>query len=163
VAVLAKLGHTVIAGTGRPETQEYLRHLGACGFIDRATLAAEGPPMQRERWIGAVDSVGGRTLANVIAQTARHGCVAACGLAGGNDLPGSVFPFILRGVSLVGVDSVLAPKAKRERAWQRLATDLDQAKLAEMTSIEPLSNIFALADRIVKGQIRGRTVIEVNR
>ena len=163
VSVLAKLGHTVVASTGRAETHGYLKGLGATTIIERASLLEKAPPLQRERWAGAVDSVGGVTLANVIAQTMRHGAVAACGLAGGADLPGSVFPFILRGVSLVGVDSVMAPRALRERAWARLATDLDRAKLDAMTTIAPLSQVFELADAIVKGQVRGRTVIDVTK
>ena len=163
VSVLAGLGYTVAASTGRAETHEYLRGLGAATLIERTALLDKAPPLQRERWAGAVDSVGGVTLANVIAQTRRHGAVAVCGLAGGADLPGSVFPFILRGVSLVGVDSVMATKAQRERAWARLATDLDKAKLDAMTTIEPLSKVFELADAIVKGQVRGRTVIDVTK
>ena len=161
VAVLARLGYRVTASTGRAETHDYLRDLGATTIIDRASLLDKGLPLQRERWAGAVDSVGGLTLANVIAQTERHGAVAVCGLAGGADLPGSVFPFILRGVSLVGIDSVMAPRSKREQAWARLATDLDRTKLDAMTTIAPFSKVFELADAIVKGQIRGRTVIDV--
>jgi putative YhdH/YhfP family quinone oxidoreductase len=163
VSVLAHLGYSVAASTGRPETHDYLKSLGAHAIIDRASLAAPGLPLQRERWGGAVDSVGGHTLANVVAQTARHGAVAVCGLAGGSDLPGSVFPFILRGISLLGIDSVQATRAKREEAWQRLATDLDRAKLDAMTTIQPLSNIFALAETITNGQVRGRTVIDVHK
>jgi putative YhdH/YhfP family quinone oxidoreductase len=161
VAVLAKLGYRVTASTGRADTHDYLKTLGATAIIDRTSLSEKGLPLQRERWAGAIDSVGGTTLANVIAQTARHGAVAACGLAGGADLPGSVFPFILRGVSLIGIDSVMAPKAKREQAWARLATDLDRDKLGAMTTIAPLSAVFELADAIVRGQIKGRTVIDV--
>ena len=163
VAVLAKLGYQVVASTGRPETHDYLKALGAHTLIDRHALADKGLPLQRERWGGAVDSVGGQTLANVVAQTARHGAIAVCGLAGGSDLSTSVFPFILRGVSLVGIDSVQATKAKREEAWDRLATDLDRGKLGAMTTIEPLSKVFELADSIVKGQVRGRTVIDVHK
>ena len=163
VSVLAKLGYRVVASTGRPETHDYLRSLGVHAIIERATLADKGLPLQRERWGGAVDSVGGQTLANVLAQTARHGAIAVCGLAGGSDLPASVFPFILRGVSLVGIDSVQATRAKREEAWDRLATDLDKAKLDAMTTIEPLSNVFELAESIVRGQVRGRTVIDVRK
>ncbi|MEI8393271.1 MAG: MDR family oxidoreductase [Rhodospirillaceae bacterium] len=163
VSVLARLGYRVIASTGRPETHAYLTALGASGFIERTTLLDKAPPLQRERWAGAVDSVGGVTLANVIAQTLRHGAVAACGLAGGADLPSSVFPFILRGVSLLGVDSVMAPRVKREQAWSRLATDLDKTKLDAITTIEPLSKVFELAETIVKGRVRGRTVIDVRK
>jgi putative YhdH/YhfP family quinone oxidoreductase len=161
VAVLARLGYRVTASTGRAETHDYLKGLGATTIIDRASLLEKGQPLQRERWAGAVDSVGGVTLANVIAQTARHGAVAVCGLAGGADLPGSVFPFILRGVSLAGIDSVMAPKAKREQAWARLATDLDRGKLDAMTTIAPFTGLFDLAEAIVRGQIRGRTVVDV--
>ena len=126
IAVLAKLGYTVIASTGRAATHDYLRGLGATGFVERASLAEKGAAIQKERWGGGVDSVGSQTLATVLAQTAYGGAVAACGLAGGPDLPGSVFPFILRNVSLLGVDSVMAPRAKREAAWARLARDLDR-------------------------------------
>ena len=163
VSVLAKLGYRVVASTGRPETNDYLASLGAASIIERAALAEKGLPLQRERWGGAVDSVGGQTLANVIAQTARHGAIAVCGLAGGSDLSASGFPFILRGVSLVGIDSVQATKAQREEAWRRLALDLDKAKLDAMTTIEPLSKVFELAEAIVRGQVRGRTVIDVNK
>ena len=163
VSVLAKLGYRVVASTGRPETNKYLTSLGAASIIERAALSDKGLPLQRERWGGVVDSVGGQTLANVIAQTARHGAIAVCGLAGGSDLPSSVFPFILRGVSLVGIDSVQATRAQREEAWRRLALDLDKAKLDAMTTIEPLSKVFELADAIVRGQVRGRTVIDVNK
>ena len=163
VSVLAKLGYRVVASTGRPETNKYLTSLGAASIIERAALSDKGLPLQRERWGGVVDSVGGQTLANVIAQTARHGAIAVCGLAGGSDLPSSVFPFILRGVSLVGIDSVQATRAQREEAWRRLALDLDKAKLDAMTTIEPLSNVFELAESIVRGQVRGRTVIDVRK
>jgi putative YhdH/YhfP family quinone oxidoreductase len=163
VSVLARLGYRVAASTGRAETHDYLKALGATTLIDRQSLADKGPPLQRERWAGAIDSVGGQTLATIIAQTARHGAIAVCGLAGGADLPASVFPFILRGVSLVGIDSVLAPKAKREAAWARLATDLDKSRLDAITTIEPLSRVFELAEAITRGQVRGRTVIDVNR
>ncbi|HUN51001.1 MAG TPA: MDR family oxidoreductase [Candidatus Sulfotelmatobacter sp.] len=162
IAVLAKLGHTVVASTGRAATHDYLRGLGAASFVDRASLAGKGAPMQRERWGGGVDSVGGQTLATVLAQTAYGGAVAACGLAGGADLPGSVFPFILRGVSLFGIDSVMAPRAKREAAWARLAQDLPVAKLDAMTTVEPMSRLPDLANSILKGETRGRVVIDVN-
>lgn len=162
IAILAKLGHSVIASTGRPETHDYLGELGAGGFIDRAELADEPKPFGKERWVGAVDSVGSKTLANVISQTAYGGCVAACGLAGGMDLPTSVLPFILRGVTLAGIDSVMAPMEMRVEAWERLATDLDPAKLAAMTTVEPMSKLPELAGAILKGQTRGRVVIDVN-
>lgn len=162
IALLAKLGYTVVAATGRPQAHDYLRALGAAGFMDRNELSAKGAPIQKERWAGAVDSVGGQTLATVLAQTAYGGAVAACGLAGGADLPGSVFPFILRGVSLLGVDSVMAPMPKRELAWQRLARDLPKEKLKVMTRIEPMSNLPQLAEDILQGRVQGRVVIDVN-
>ncbi|SLN69848.1 acrylyl-CoA reductase (NADPH) [Oceanibacterium hippocampi] len=162
IALLSRLGYRVAASTGRAETHDYLKRLGASEIVDRATLSERGRPLDKERWAGAVDSVGSQTLATLLAQIKYGGAVAACGLAGGNDLPATVLPFILRGVSLLGVDSVMAPKAKRERAWQRLASDLDQGLLAEMTEVEPMSNIFALADKILAGQTRGRVVIDVN-
>lgn len=162
VAVLAKLGYEVVASTGRPETQAYLADLGASDFIDRAELGGDAKPIGRERWAGGVDSVGSNTLANLLAQISYGGCVAACGLAGGGDLPGSVFPFILRGVTLAGVDSVMAPMAARVEAWQRLAADLPTEKLDAMTTVEPMSKISELAGAILKGATRGRVVIDVN-
>lgn len=162
VALLAKLGYDVIASTGRPRTHDYLRGLGASGFIDRSVLAGQGSPIQDELWAGVVDTVGGHTLANALAQTAYGGALAACGLAGGRDLPGSMLPFVLRGVSLLGIDSVMAPRSVREEAWRRLAADLDPGKLDEMTVVEPMSRLPELASRILAGQIRGRTVIDVN-
>jgi len=162
IAVLARLGYKVIASTGRAETHDYLKSLGAVGCIDRAALLEKGPPLQKERWAGAVDSVGSQTLANVLAQIAYGGAVAACGLAGGSDLPSTVLPFILRGVSLIGIDSVMAPRARRQTAWDRLARDLDRAKLDAMTTVEPMSQLPQLAEQILKGQVRGRMVIDVN-
>jgi acrylyl-CoA reductase (NADPH) len=163
VALLAKAGYQVAASTGRPETHDYLAELGATTFVGRAELQEKGPPLQKERWAGAIDSVGGMTLVNVIAQTQYGGAVAACGLAGGADLPGTVLPHILRGVSLLGVDSVMAPLAKRERAWARLARDLDPARLAKMTTVEPMSRLPQLADDILAGKVRGRVVVDVTR
>ncbi|RIK37487.1 MAG: oxidoreductase [Chloroflexi bacterium] len=163
VALLSSLGYRVVAATGSADAQAYLSGLGAAEFIERATLAEKGRPFQAERWAGVVDTVGSTTLANALAQTKYGGTVAACGLAGGNDLPTTVLPFILRGVRLQGVDSVMAPRARREAAWARLARDLDQAKLASITSVEPLSNIFDLAQAILRGETRGRVVIDVNR
>jgi alcohol dehydrogenase/acrylyl-CoA reductase (NADPH) len=163
VALLAKRGYLVTASTGRAETHDYLRGLGATNLIDRAILQEKGGPLQKERWTGAVDSVGSTTLANVLAQTVYGGAVAACGLAGGADLPSTVMPHILRGVALLGVDSVMAPLAAREAAWSRLARDLDPAKLAAMTTVEPMSNLPALAEDIVAGRTRGRVVIDVTR
>jgi len=162
VAVLAKLGHTVVACTGRPDTSDYLRGLGAADVIERSVLAAHGPPVQEERWAGVVDTVGGHTLANALAQTVYGGAVAACGLAGSRELPGSVLPFVLRSISLLGIDSVMAPRQTREEAWRRLALDLDPGKLEDMTVVEPMSKLPELANRILAGKIRGRTVIDVN-
>jgi putative YhdH/YhfP family quinone oxidoreductase len=162
IALLAQKGYRVIAATGRPETHAYLTSLGASGFIPREELNHKGPPMAKERWVAAIDSVGSQTLASVLSQIRYGGWVAACGLAGGTDLPASVFPFILRNVSLLGVDSVMAPMHKRKRAWWQLAKDLPKDKLAAMTELHPLSNIFDLAPKIIAGQIRGRVVIDVN-
>ncbi len=161
VSLLAARGYTVTASTGRPETRDYLASLGATGFVDRAELAAKGSALQKERWAGAVDSVGSTTLANVLAQTIQSGAVAACGLAGGADLPATVMPHILRGVALLGINSVTAPHYERERAWAILAENLDRRHLAAMTSVEPLSNLPQLAQDIVAGKIRGRVVIDV--
>jgi putative YhdH/YhfP family quinone oxidoreductase len=163
IALLAKAGFSVTAATGRPQTHEYLRALGATQFVDRAVLQEKGGPLQKERWAGAVDAVGTNTLVNVLAQTRYGGAVAACGLAGGMDLNATVLPHILRSVALLGVDSVQAPMAKRERAWQRLARDLDPAKLASMTTVEPMSRLAALAEAILAGTTRGRVVIDVSR
>lgn len=162
VTLLAQKGYRVIAATGRPETHDYLKSLGAAGFVDRAELAQKGAPMAKERWTAAVDSVGGQTLATVLSQVKYGGWVAACGLAGGADLPASVFPFILRNVSLLGVDSVMAPMHRRKRAWWQLAKDLPKDKLAAMTELHPLSEIFELAPKILAGQVRGRAVIDIN-
>jgi acrylyl-CoA reductase (NADPH) len=163
IALLAAAGFDVVASTGRPETHDYLTALGASAFVDRASLQEKGPPLQKERWAGAVDSVGGATLANLLAQTKYGRAVAACGLAGGTDLPATVLPHILRSVALLGVDSVMAPIAKRERAWQRLARDLPPNKLAHMTRVEPMSKLVELAGAILAGQVRGRVVIDVKR
>ena len=163
VALLARAGYPVTAATGRPETHDYLRGLGATGFIDRAALLEKGPPLQKERWAGAVDSVGSQTLVNVLSQTVYGGAVAACGLAGGADLPGTVLPHILRGVALLGVDSVAAPQARRDRAWKRLARHLDRTRLKAVYTVEPMSRLPELAERILAGQVRGRTVIDVAR
>lgn len=163
VSLLAAKGYRVTASTGRPETHDYLAALGASAFIDRTSLTEKGAPLQKERWSGAIDSVGSTTLANVLSQTVYGGAVAACGLAGGADLPATVLPHILRGVALLGVDSVFAPMAKRQRAWQTLAEHLDRAHLAALTTVEPMSKVPELADAIVAGQIRGRVVIDVSR
>lgn len=161
VSLLAAKGYLVTASTGRAETHDYLRSLGATSFVDRAELAAEVRPLQKERWSGAVDSVGSKTLANVLAQTVYGGAVAACGLAGGADLPATVMPHILRSVTLIGVDSVYAPMPKRRRAWQTLADHLDRTRLAAMTEVHKMGELPELADRILAGQIRGRVVIEI--
>lgn len=162
VALLAKLDYTVVASTGRPETHDYLTALGASSFIERADLSEKGAPLAAERWAGVVDTVGSHTLANAIAQTKRNGCVAACGLAGGIDLPSSVFPFILRGVVLAGIDSVMATMGLRQEAWRRLATDLPKEKINAISRLEPMSNLPELAELIVSGSIRGRVVVDVN-
>lgn len=161
VSLLAAKGYLVTASTGRAETHDYLHSLGATSFLDRAELAAEVRPLQKERWSGAVDSVGSTTLANVLAQTVYGGAVAACGLAGGADLPGTVMPHILRSVTLIGVDSVYAPMPKRRRAWQTLADHLDKTRLAAMTEVHKMGELPELANRILAGQIRGRVVIEI--
>jgi acrylyl-CoA reductase (NADPH) len=163
VAILANLGYTVVASTGRSESHQYLRRLGAARIIDRNELAAPpGKPLESARWGGAVDTVGGQTLASLLASMAYRTSVAACGLAGGVDLPTSVHPFILRGVNLLGIDSVLSPPEERRAAWARLARDLPLAMLDEMMRVEPLSDIFRLSEQILQGQIRGRVVIDVN-
>ncbi len=161
VAVLAKLGYRVIASTGRPEEEAYLKSLGAADIIPRAELAADPRPLAKERWAGGVDSVGSKTLANVIAATSYGGAVAACGLAGGMDLPTSVAPFILRGVSLLGIDSVQMPMPRRRQAWERLARDLDVDKLAAMTHTIALGDVRKAADDILAGKVRGRLVVEI--
>jgi acrylyl-CoA reductase (NADPH) len=163
VAVLAKLGYQVAASTGRQETHDFLRSLGATTIIDREELATAGRPFDKERWAGAVDTVGSQTLATVLAQTRYGGSVAACGLVGGNDLPTTVLPFILRGVSLLGVDSVMCPTERRVEAWNRLAQDLPTAQLEEMTTVEPMTRVSELAEDILAGQTRGRVVIDTSK
>lgn len=164
VAILAQLGYHVTASTGRPELTDYLRSLGAADIIDRSTFASPSPrPMESERWSGAVDTVGGDTLAGVI-RSMSYGCsVAACGLAGGFKLSTSVFPFILRGVNLLGIDSVRTTKATRLAIWQRIGQDLPLEKLNAMFDVEPLSRIAELGELILAGKTRGRVVIDVNR
>ncbi|MBB4955208.1 putative YhdH/YhfP family quinone oxidoreductase [Agrobacterium vitis] len=161
VSLLAARGYRVTASTGRPETHEYLRELGALEFIDRASLSEKAGALQKERWSGAIDTVGSTTLANLVAQTVYGGAVAACGLAGGADLPATVMPFILRGVTLLGVDSVMTPMAKRIRAWEFLEQHLNRDHLAAMTTVEPMSSLPALAEAILAGKTRGRVVIDV--
>ena len=163
VALLAKLGYTVVASTGRPQEADYLKALGATEIIDRALLSAPGKPLAKERWAGAVDTVGSHTLANVCASMKYRGAVAACGLAQGMDFPSSVAPFILRGVTLAGVDSVMAPRAERLEAWRRLAQDLDVTKLDLMTHEIGLGEAVATAAALLEGTVRGRVVVDVNR
>ena len=161
VALLAKLGYPVIASTGRPQEGDYLKGLGANEILDREELEAPAKPLAKERWAGGVDSVGSTTLANVLAMTRYGGAVAACGLAAGMDLPSSVAPFILRGVSLFGIDSVMCPLSKRQTAWKRLETDLDRQKLAAMTTEIGLSDVIATAPKIIGGGVRGRIVVKI--
>jgi acrylyl-CoA reductase (NADPH) len=163
VAVLGKLGYRVRASTGRPEEADYLKRLGAAEIIDRKELSGPGKPLGRERWAGAVDCVGSHTLANVLASTRYAGVVTACGLAQGMDLPASVAPFILRGVTLVGIDSVMAPKELRLKAWSRLAADLAVETLETMTAEVGLGGVPQVAQDILAGRIRGRVVVDVRR
>ncbi|HZW22781.1 MDR family oxidoreductase [Noviherbaspirillum sp.] len=162
IAILSAWGYRVVASTGKLGEADYLKSLGATDVIDRAELSAPGKPLQKERWAGVVDSVGSHTLANALAQTRYGGAVAACGLAQGLDLPASVAPFILRSVKLIGIDSVMAPKAKRLDAWQRLARDLDTAKLDRITKEITLRQALDSAHDILAGKVRGRLVVNVN-
>jgi acrylyl-CoA reductase (NADPH) len=161
IGLLHKLGYTVMASTGRPEEADYLKGLGASEIIPRAELSGEPRALSKERWAGAVDSVGSKTLANVLSMTKYGGAVAACGLAQGMDLPGSVAPFILRGITLTGIDSVMCPRPKRLAAWERLARDLDTNKLAAMTVHAGLSDVPRLAPEILAGKVRGRIVVDI--
>jgi acrylyl-CoA reductase (NADPH) len=161
IALLAKLGYQVIASTGRTAEADYLKGLGAAEIIDRAELSKPARPLNKERWAGAVDAVGSHTLANALSMTKYGGTVAACGLAQGMDLATSVAPFILRGVTLAGVDSVMAPKPIRLEAWNRLAIDLDRAKLKALTVTRPATDVVALAPEILAGKVRGRVVLEL--
>jgi acrylyl-CoA reductase (NADPH) len=163
VALLARLGFEVHASTGRPQEAAHLQALGAAQIVERATLSAPGKPLQKERWAAAVDSVGSHTLANVCASLRYGGCVAACGLAQGLDLPASVAPFILRGVALLGIDSVYAPQALRDEAWRRLAQELPRELLTRNTQVVGLSDAIALAPQLLAGQVRGRVVVETAR
>lgn len=163
VAVLGKLGYRVVASTGRVAEAEHLKALGAAEVIDRAELSSPGKPLGKERWAGAVDTVGSHTLANVCATTRYRGAVAACGLAQGMDFPATVAPFILRSVTLYGVDSVSVPLADRRAAWARLARDLDPAKLAAITREVSLAEAIPLAAEVLAGRVRGRLVVDVNR
>jgi acrylyl-CoA reductase (NADPH) len=161
VSLFADKGWRVIASTGRASEAAYLKALGAEEIIDRATLSSPGKPLGKEQWAAGVDSVGSTTLANVLAQTRYGGAVVACGLAAGMDLPATVAPFILRGVSLLGVDSVHCPMERRLEAWRRLAVDLDRDKLATMTRTIPLAEVFEAGARILKGETRGRLVVRI--
>lgn len=163
IAILAKRGYTVAASTGRRTEDEYLKGLGASEILDRADLSeAEPRPLERERWAGCIDTVAGKTLSTVLAQMKYGGSVAACGLAGGNALETTVLPFLLRGVNILGIDSVMQPAENRARIWQRIADDLPLDKLDAMTNTAPLGDVQDLAKSILKGQVRGRTVIDVN-
>lgn len=162
VSLLATAGHEVLASTGKADEADYLKGLGASDIIDRNELSEPGRPMGKERWGGAVDTVGSTTLANVLAQTRYGGTVTACGLAGGMDLPASVAPFILRGVTLAGVDSVMAPREKRLEAWERLARDLDPATLDSMSETRSVKDAPALAEEILAGKLRGRVVLTID-
>lgn len=161
IAILAKLGYHVIASTGRPEEEEYLKGLGATEIIARDELSQPAKALGRERWAGGIDSVGSHTLANLLSMTSYGGAIAACGLAGGMDLPSSVAPFILRGVALLGIDSVMAPRALRVEAWQRIARDLDAAKLAALSTEIGFDQIEETARAIVEGKVRGRVVVKM--
>jgi acrylyl-CoA reductase (NADPH) len=161
VTLLSKLGYQVIASTGRPQEADYLKQLGAAEVIDRAELSGPPKPLAKERWSGAIDSVGSTTLANVLSTTRYGGAVAACGLAGGMDLPSSVAPFILRGVSLLGIDSVQCPQNLRQEAWRRLESDLDRGKLETMTTQIGLGDVIETAGTILDGKVRGRIVVKV--
>lgn len=162
IAVLSKLGYQVIASTGRASEADYLRGLGASEIIDRNELSGPAKPLAKERWAGGVDSVGSTTLANLLSMTKYRGAIAACGLAAGMDLPSSVAPFILRGVCLLGIDSVMCPLELRKQAWTRLASDLDRAKLAEITHEINLDEVIAAGPRILGGQVRGRIVVKIS-
>ncbi|WP_300337048.1 MDR family oxidoreductase [Accumulibacter sp.] len=163
IALLAKLGYTTVASTGRPAEAEHLKKLGASSVIDRNELSAPGKPIGKERWAGVIDTVGSHTLANACATTRYRGAVAACGLAGGMDFPATVAPFILRGVTLYGIDSVMAPLAVRQEAWERLARDLETARLDAITREIGLSEAIAVAAELLEGKVRGRVVVDVSR
>ena len=161
VAILAKRGFQVTASTGRPQEADYLKQLGASEIIERKELAGPAKPLAKERWAGGIDTVGSTTLANVLSMTRYRGTVVACGLAGGMDLPSTVAPFILRRVSLVGIDSVMCPITERREAWRRLASDLDRGRLAAMTSEIGLAEVMAAGRSIVEGRVRGRIVVNI--
>jgi acrylyl-CoA reductase (NADPH) len=162
IAVLSKLGYHVIASTGRASEEGYLKGLGAAEIIDRAELSGLAKPLAKERWAGGIDSVGSTTLAKLLSMTKYRGAIAACGLAGGMDLPSSVAPFILRGVCLLGIDSVMCPIELRKQAWARLASDLDSSKLAEITQEIDLDGVIDAGARVLAGQVRGRIVVKIS-
>jgi acrylyl-CoA reductase (NADPH) len=162
VAILGKLGYTVVAATGKTSEEAYLKQLGASAVIGRAELAAPGKPLQKERWAAVIDAVGSHTLANACAQTRYGGVVAACGLAQGPDFPATVMPFILRGITLAGIDSVMAPLARRQQAWDRLARDLDPVRLETITEEIPLEQAVVRAADLMAGQVRGRLVVRID-
>ena len=161
VTLLAKLGFSVVASTGRPAEADYLKSLGAREIIERKELAGASKPLGQERWAGGIDTVGSTTLANVLSMTRYGGAIAACGLAGGMDLPATVAPFILRGVSLIGIDSVMCPLERRREAWKRLASDIDAGKLATMTSEIDLAGVMDAGRQILEGAVRGRIVVKI--
>lgn len=162
IVLLKKLGFSVAALTGKPAEADYLKALGAETIIDRAEMSEKGKPLQRERWAGVVDAAGSHTLVNACAQTKHSGAVAACGLAQGADFPGTVMPFILRGVALIGIDSVMAPKAKRLKAWDRLAKDLDPAALDSIGQTIGLGDALETAKKFMSGEVKGRYIVDVN-
>jgi acrylyl-CoA reductase (NADPH) len=162
IAVLSKLGYHVIASTGRTSEEGYLKGLGAAEIIDRAELSGAAKPLAKERWAAGIDSVGSTTLANLLSMTKYRGAIAACGLAAGMDLPSSVAPFILRGVCLLGIDSVMCPIELRKQAWMRLADDLDKTKLAEITQEIGLDEVIEAGARVLSGQVRGRIVVKIS-
>jgi acrylyl-CoA reductase (NADPH) len=162
VALLARAGYNVVASTGRPEEADYLKGLGAAGVIDRSVFTSPGKPLEGERWAGALDTVGGPTLGGIFRTVAYHGVVAACGNAGGVEFTASVFPFILRGVKLIGVESVLVPPAERLAAWERIARDLPGELIDRMTEVIPLDAVPAYSETITGGRVRGRVVVDVN-
>jgi acrylyl-CoA reductase (NADPH) len=163
VAILARAGFRPVASTGRPDAHDYLRSLGAVEIVDRAAVAAlSDRPLDSARWAGAIDSVGGDTLAAILRTTQPHGTVAACGLAGGHALNTTVMPFILRGVKLIGIDSNYCPSSRRRQAWNRLAADLPPGVLDSMTQVVPLARVLELSPQILQGRVRGRTVVDVN-
>jgi acrylyl-CoA reductase (NADPH) len=160
-AVLSKLGYHVVASTGRTSEADYLKEIGAAEVIDRKELSGPAKPLAKERWAAGIDSVGSTTLANLLSMTSYGGAVAACGLAAGMDLPSSVAPFILRGVSLLGIESVMCPIEQRKIAWDRLTSDLDRTKLADITQEIDLDHVIAAGGKILAGQIRGRVVVKI--